>query len=150
MKPPISFFTGLMMAIVLFVGFLLSILIFAMNQPQNLVTDNYYNEELAYQQQIDRIQRSRALGQEPSIIYQRGGKISVHFPNEWLGRTISGTVLLFRPSDSKLDQTLLLKLGLDGSQLIDTCELQPGLWKIKLNWQMDGVSYYSENSLVIS
>ncbi|NOZ08652.1 MAG: hypothetical protein GXO91_07240 [FCB group bacterium] len=144
-----SFFGGLMTAIVLFVGFLLGILIFAMLQPQNLVSKNYYNEELAYQQHIDKVQRLKGLQNEPRFIYRKNGQLSVQFPFEWLEQSISGTLVLFRPSDSRLDRTLDLNIGKDGLQLIDVIGLQPGLWKIKLDWQMDGTSYYTESSLVI-
>lgn len=149
MRLRFTFLGGLITSIVLFVGFLLGILIFAMLQPQNLVSKNYYNEELAYQQHIDKVQRLKVLQNEPRFNYLKTGQLSVQFPAKWLEQPISGTLLFFRPSDSRLDRTLPLNIGADGMQLIDVYGFQPGLWKIKLDWQMSGISYYAESSLVI-
>jgi len=53
---------GLVVVFALFVAVMLGITGFLMTQDANLVTDSYYEKELRYQERIQAMERTRALG----------------------------------------------------------------------------------------
>ena len=55
MKLQISWGTGIVIAFAIFMAVTVSTAVYMMNQDVNLVADDYYDQEIKYQQQIDRI-----------------------------------------------------------------------------------------------
>ncbi|MCE1190132.1 MAG: FixH family protein [Ignavibacteria bacterium] len=117
------------------------LLIFAFNQKVELVTPNYYEQELKYQQEIDRQKNTMHLQTEPSFSYENKA-LHISFPIKEVGNSISGSVIFYRPSDSGKDRTYKIAIDTSGLQHIPTTGLLPGLWKVKVNWQ-DGKQQFS-------
>ena len=123
---------------------------FAVRHDDQLVRPDYYEHEIKYQTQIDRLVRTRALNSESVISYNFAGKlIRITLPAEMSGRTIEGTIHLYRPSDAGLDKKIPLSPSSDGAQQVNVADLQGGLWKLRLNWKTDDAEYYVEKSLVL-
>jgi nitrogen fixation protein FixH len=71
--------------------------------------------------------------------------LRIEFPTQ----EAAGTILFFRPSNSREDQLVLVKPDADKVQFIPTSKLAKGLWRVKINWQSEGVKLYHEDSVVI-
>lgn len=125
-----------------------AMVIFAMTKNTDLVSDNYYEKEIKYQDQIDKEKRTKELGEQIKIDYQ-GTYISIKFPNTYNIRDIKGTTLFYRPSEARKDIRLNLELDSLGEQKIITYKFSKGLWKIQVNWKMNGKDYYNESSVRI-
>ena len=54
---------GLTIVFVVFFLYLIEFIILSLMNRTDLVTENYYEEEVAYQDQIDRMERSKDLSQ---------------------------------------------------------------------------------------
>ena len=116
----------------------------------DLVSPDYYEQELRYQTQIERLERSRALGFSVSVNYEERLKgIRIAFPSGQFKRRLTGEIQLYRPSSAKLDRNLKLDLDATGAQFIDTAGLQPGLWKVRLTWKDPQNNYYTEQPVVV-
>ena len=63
----ISWGTGIVIGIVVFVVFTLSMTVIFMTQDVHLVTDNYYEKTLTYQDEIDKQSRTKALDDKVKI-----------------------------------------------------------------------------------
>ncbi|MCP2045788.1 FixH family protein [Pontibacter sp. HSC-36F09] len=132
-----------------FMAYIIYFVVQAMNQDVDLVSKDYYAQEIAYQDQIDRVRRTQALGDVMLQYNEEAGNILLQVPATYQDKNLSGTITLFRPSDDKLDKQLPLQLGRDKSQLIDVGDLEKGLWKVRVNFSDGAEAYYSEKTVQI-
>ena len=121
----------------------LSFVAFTMTQKIELVDKNYYAKEVAYEQQIQRLHQTNDLEHQVTCELTADGKaIQLQMPPNMT--TARGTILLYRPSESSLDQELKLNLDSNGTQTISTAKLVPGAWRIKITWTVEGREFYNE------
>lgn len=140
--------TKIVVAFVLFVGLIVTMVTISMKQDVSLVAKDYYVQEIAYQDQIDRIRNYNELGADQlSITYDNAKSVIVlTAPGN---HTRQGEVHFFRPSDASLDSKYVLKPNSEGQQYFDVKNFKKGLWKIKISWRENGREYYKEKTLVI-
>jgi len=133
-----------------FIAIIMTMVVYSMQQDIHLVSKTYYEEEIAYQGQIDKMQNLLTLADKPEIAYNdRQQEISILFPEHVASNAISGKVHLFRPSDGRLDQHFILNLDDTGNHNIDSKNLIPGLWRVKMTWNSKGQEYFTEEKLYI-
>ena len=136
------------LSFIVFAGIIFTMVFISMNQRVNLVAEDYYKQEIEYEDQIDRIRNTNSLSSKPEIQMDVGSKqVIIKFPEELKGRLKDGHVLLFRPSDSRLDKRFQLDLDDSGIQKISMKGQIGGLWKAKLYWQDYDLEYYDEKIL---
>jgi hypothetical protein len=131
-----------------FVAMIAFMIVRTMGEKVELVSGDYYQEELRFQQQIDRSNAVKELGAVP-VITAGAEAIEILFPDTLMQQEISGKVRLYRPSDASKDVELELGPDADGRQLIPTDELLTGLYDIKLSWTSGGEEFYYERSIYI-
>jgi nitrogen fixation protein FixH len=133
-----------------FVVFILGCVAFASMQRYDLVTPDYYAQQIDYQSQIDKNARTALLTEQPTIEFRNGDRtLSVAFPATFDPAQTAGTIHLFRPSNSSWDRTVPIALDAAGAQIIPAEKLVRGYWKVKVDWQSNGESYYFEQPIVI-
>lgn len=119
------------------------------NDPE-LVRADYYEQEIAYQKQIDRLSRTAAVRSEVSVAYQSAQQqIALRIPAGHLADKTTGTIHFYRPSHAKSDFTLPLAVDAAGAQTIPTIKLQSGLWKVRVSWTSGGQEFFHDQSLVL-
>jgi hypothetical protein len=101
---------------------------------------------LQYESVITKKQNLAKLSSEVEINYADNG-IQLDFPAESLGG--KGTATFYRPSDTKLDQSMPLVLTNSTSQLLPTAGMQKGLYVLKLDWAKGEKGYYLEQKVTI-
>lgn len=112
----------------------------------SLVSDQYYADDLRYQEHYDRLVNAQGLDQDLSIRKQQGAEsIELHFPEGFT--EVNGEIHLFRPSDQASDLRLPIQLGEADRQYLPTQALKKGYWKIKVNWTGDGKAFYKEQDI---
>lgn len=131
-----------------FAIFLFTMLFMARNRKSDLVTENYYQVEINYQQRIDQQHNSRSLA-EPVVIGYKAASKSIVADMPDLGAPISGTALIYRPSDASLDLTVDVNLQPGNDFVYNAADLQTGLWRMELTWNSNGVDYYNEEVIII-
>lgn len=120
-----------------------SFVVFCNLHPADLVSANYYEQEMRFQSQLDRMQRGLDMGPLASISYESGRRLLViSLPPDHAASQLAGSVQLYRPSSSKLDRNFPLLVSSAGTQEIDAAELAPGLWKVKVTWSADGREFF--------
>ena len=143
----ISWGTGIVIGIIVFVVITVTMTVIFMTQDVSLVSDNYYEKSLSYQDEIDKQSRTKLLDEQVKINFN-GEIITISVPSNYISKDISGEIFFYRPSNPKLDFALPLQL-VEGSQIILAKRLVKGFWRIKLNWTMDGNGYYNERAITI-
>jgi hypothetical protein len=121
----------------LFIGVLVAV---CMKQEINLVSSDYYQQELDYQQQIDRIENASTLRERPSI---RVASDSLSLNYKDLSLVTKGVLKLTRASSSRNDVSFLI----DGNEISDKIRfplsgLPHGRYKGTFTWVMNGKEYY--------
>lgn len=137
----------IVVSFVLFALFIGVIVAISIRQDVNLVSKSYYQDELAYQQKLDRKNNTEQLQVKPEIAIIDNTFLKIYFPEAKLIE--QGEVHLFRPSSGKLDQQFKLNLAADSVQLFRVQNLTPGAYRIKIEWTMEGTEYYLEKFVVI-
>ncbi|MBL7913828.1 MAG: FixH [Bacteroidetes bacterium ADurb.Bin397] len=135
----------------LYVGFAGLIIYFvtrSMNEKVDLVTPDYYAQELKFQDKIESINRNNDLNQALGIEYSDAG-IIITYPTDLQNKTITGAINIFRPSDKSKDQTIEITPDKEMKQTINTASLSKGMYRIKVDYEVDGSGYYSEKQIVI-
>lgn len=142
---------GLIVTISVCILFFIGLAVWAFQDDVELVYDNYYEHDVVFEQQINRVTRTEALVDKPILKYnQESSLLNVKFPLA-LGRTLTvGQVLLFRPADLHQDRLFPLTLAGDSLQIISLPDMDPGLWRIKLNWTSAGEEYYQEQAIMVN
>ncbi|GAB4409775.1 MAG: hypothetical protein OHK0039_13640 [Bacteroidia bacterium] len=134
--------------VLLYTGFVVMILGFVVAsamQEFHMVNDDYYAADLQYESQMERMRNTQALPEQPTLSLDGEGQLLLRFPE---GLAVEqGTLVLYRPSDSKLDRSVALALDAQ-TQRIAVGDLARGLWRIQLNWQSVGKEYYLEQPIV--
>jgi hypothetical protein len=131
---------AIVLVFVAFAAIIITMVTICMRQDDlHLVTQNYYEEEIRYQEHIDKVTNAKDLG---VIVLDFDAKNKVMDLN--LPADASGSIHLFRPSDARLDQRI--KIDSDKKSL-DLAGLKPGYWHIKLTWEKDGIAYYEEKKI---
>jgi len=131
-----------------FTGLIIYLVTMSMNQKIDLVAKDYYAQELKYQDKIESTNRNNLLDQPLSIELNDSG-IKIKFPKTLEGTQITGSILIFRPSDNTKDKTFAINPGADLEQIIPASELIKGMYRIKVEYQSAGNNYYSEKQIVV-
>lgn len=132
----------------LYIGFVVLIIFLvtgSMRQDIDLVADDYYEQELKYQQVLDAAKNQSAL-KKPVQIYADEANVIVSFPEEFSNKTIQGHIHFYSPQQSAWDKKVALN-NVRGAVLIPRTELQKAGYKIKLSWAVDGKNYYQESNI---
>ncbi len=112
----INWGTGIVIGIIVFVVVTITMTVIFMTQDVSLVSDNYYEKSLSYQDEIDKQNRTNSLDDQVKINFN-GEVINILFPFDYLNENISGEIYFYRPSNSKLDFKMPLELNEEGNQI---------------------------------
>jgi hypothetical protein len=118
----------------------------SMRQKVELVSKDYYSEELRYQQVMDATQRAQAL-KRPLVVEQRGNQVLLRLPQEAGNGAITGQVYFYCAADGQKDKRLQLQTNANGEQSIPIQQLRPGRYTVKVDWQYGGQAYYAEREM---
>lgn len=145
----ISWGTGITIVIILFLIISIGqVLLIHYLVDYDLVVEDYYEQEIKYQDQINRLERTKNLPEQLQIKLL-GKVIEFKFPSIFNSASISGTINFYKPSDDLLDKVQIIELNEENKTYTDIKQLSAGLWRIKVDWNVDSVEYYNEESLMV-
>ncbi|MGY3090147.1 hypothetical protein ACVWYF_003202 [Hymenobacter sp. UYAg731] len=135
---------------VLFAVYIGSMVYQAMQTDVNLVSADYYQQELAHQQRIDAVARAAALLTPVQVRYDAASRrLNLQLPAALAGQSVAGQVHFFRPSNQKLDFTVPLRPAADLQQSINTSKMALGFWRVQLEFTAGGQAYFIEQDLLL-
>ena len=133
-----------------FVVVVVGLVFFASLQRFDLVADNYYEDGIKYQSKLDQMKLAESAQYEPGVTYKRSAKqLELAFPAAIHADSISGRVVLFRPSNAALDRHWDLDLDNTGKQLLDLHDFRKGSWKVMIKWKAGAADLYTERSIFV-
>lgn len=141
-----NFGKWIVVAFVLFTLFIGSLVTVCMQQDINLVSIDYYQQELVHQQKINLVENAKTLQFLPEITIQ-GSVVTIKYRD--FGKVENGELQLFRPSDSNLDRKFLIKASGSDEQHFPLEVYKEGLYRASMKWTMDGKDFYFEKLIVL-
>lgn len=141
--------TGIVIAFIAFISFIMYFII-TMNvnkkYDHDLVIENYYQQELEFQNDLNKQQKGNDL--DKNITWSKANVgIIITFPEAFEPNLITGKVFLYRPSNKQFDFEMPISLS-ENTLLIPDKRLLDGRWNIKVDWQYDGNSYLFKEDIV--
>ena len=133
---------------VLFAGYIGFMVQQAMRTTVDLVSPDYYQQELAYQQRMESMARTAALPAPVQLHYEAATqRLTLQLPPALASQSVQGQIHFFRPSNQKLDFNLPLQT--DAQQQFNTAQLLPGYWRVRVDFTANNQAYFLEKELLI-
>ncbi|MFM1969857.1 MAG: hypothetical protein RL152_1234 [Bacteroidota bacterium] len=132
-----------------FAGGILYMVYLTTLQNRDLVSENYYEEELAYQKVIDQSAKTAQLSGAVKVnLNQIKRVIEIQLPPEFNNINAVGKWNLYFAANQKMDLEGTLNTN-DGSQAIQLPQGRTGNYTLKLEWESNGLSYYFEEIIFL-
>ncbi len=138
----------LLLVFIAFTGLMSYMTYRCVTTPVELVANEYYRDELAYQNVIDGAKNANALSRKV-IIRQESGKIIIEFPPEMIRSHLTGTILFYNAANLSRDRNIKLNVEAGGKQELDVKLLGPGQFTVKITWNANQTGYYSEQDILV-
>ncbi|OIQ28358.1 MAG: cytochrome C oxidase Cbb3 [Bacteroidetes bacterium MedPE-SWsnd-G2] len=145
----INWGTGIVIAFVCFIAFIMYFVVSMSTNDKydhDLVNENYYEQELKYQEDIDKEKKAKNLSE--NVKWRKSSEgIEIEFPSTMNYSDIKGTLHLDRPSNKTLD--FKSELNLNSSKfIIPKDNLLEGRWNLKIYWNYKGNDYLFKELIV--
>ncbi|MGN6619167.1 MAG: FixH family protein [Ilyomonas sp.] len=134
--------------LIAFIGFamLIGTLVYKSSQQKfDLVSTNYYDDELQYQEKIDGMNNANKLN--PLTIHQKDGEVVIQMPAELKGHSITGDVWFYCAVNAENDRKMPLSINNEGIMQISTHKLAACNYTVKISWKADNKNYYKEETI---
>lgn len=128
--------------------FILYIAFLKNNLCNDLISENYYNEEIMYQKTIDEKENANNLINKVKLNTNKKDGIHITFPYKFNIKNTSGKVFLIRFSDKKKDIYEKLFLNKKNEHIILSKYLINGLYKIKIYWKYNEKNFLIEKNFL--
>ena len=141
----INWGTGIVISFALFMSFILYFVFKVQSNHKydnELVTEDYYKQELAYSKEMNKEQNALDMAVQVVITKTNEG-ITIDFPKDFDSSKIKGKVSLYRPSNQKLDFEVPISLS-SPHLLIPKSNLVSGLWDIAVDWNYEGKDFLNK------
>ncbi len=131
-----------------FVIGMLTLVFLSVSQDFHLVSEDYYEKELNYQDHINKLENSNSLKEPLVINYEPNQNIQLSFPRQKKG--IEGIIRFYNPTNAEKDKNYQLKLDSTNQQVINISALPRGVWKVQVDWSSNNTDFFDEKTIVIN
>ncbi len=134
---------------ILYIGFVLLILFLVVKSFQvdvDLVTEDYYEQELKFQEIINKKANANKLTIGLTYVLE-GKKISFSFPKDQ--ENIKGHIKIYRPSNKNFDRLFKIELDEENVIILELDNSPSGLYKMKIDWESNSIGYYVEKDIYL-
>ena len=136
---------SIVLAFVLFAAFILYMVVRAFQEDFDLVTEDYYAQEIAYQKKLEQKSNYENL-EEKVAVKMQSENIAITFPE---GQFPTGEIHMYHPSKKALDRRFPIALNETNEQLVSMNELIQGQYRINITWKSEGVEYFQQEKIYI-
>lgn len=138
----------LIIAFVLFGGMIILLVVKSIKSNYDMVSKEYYKEELVYQNVIDAKSRTLALGDSIKF-HQSNQQMIITLPSEITQGKIVADIHLYCAYDAKKDANFQVDFEERMSSPITLTDFDEGIYTLKLKFNADGKDYYQEKEIKI-
>ncbi|MBS1651035.1 MAG: FixH family protein [Bacteroidetes bacterium] len=126
-----------------FVILILSMVTLSSKQKVDLVSKDYYKQELDYQNKINAVENYNKLSEK--IEYEISTEvIKIIAPTLFKDKKVTGKILFYCPNDAKKDKTILLNFSENNIVIISKKELAIGKYAMQFSLNDGATKYFTE------
>ena len=141
---------GISAAFVVFIAGTAGLIVLSTRNNVELVSPDYYEQELRFQNQINRRERTQALQEQVRVAYDAAQHVlTLALPVTHATAHATGEIQLYRPSSAGLDRRIALRLDAHGHQTLDVRALDGGFWRVRVTWRVGQEDFAFEEKVVI-
>ncbi len=142
-----SWGTKILIVYVVFISGILLMVFKSSMQKTDLVTTDYYDKELKYQDKIDEMNRVAALSDSVGYVI-KDNSLMIKFPKDFAGKKLVGEAVLYCPSDEQKDIKKQFSLQDESLQLLMPAASSK-IYELQLSWKDANVTYYFEKKIYL-
>lgn len=137
---------SIVLVFVLFAGFIGTLVYLMTRERIDLVRDDYYQDELTYQQHIDRVRQTVLHSAAIALHYQsHQQQICFCLPDSLRQATFT----FYRPADRQADFRVDIGTRHATRRMVSTTGMAKGHWRVQMNWSDGHHDYYNEADFFI-
>ena len=134
--------------IIVFLVGMLGMVFFALQQNNEMIDDDYYKKELAYQQVID-AKQNLLNKSENNIVNQNAMEVIFILPVGTFEKLEEGHIELLRPDNQLKDVHMAMQFVGRDKYVIPKTDLLSGAYKARISWKNAGTAYYKEETVYV-
>ncbi|MEO5978591.1 MAG: FixH family protein [Chryseolinea sp.] len=138
---------SIVVAFVAFAAFIGVLVTICVREDISLVSNDYYQEELDYGAQMQRVRNAQLLQRQPSITLTADHQLKLQCPSDF--QLDHGQIHLYSPRNIKQDRMLSLSNETEGEKYFAMNGLERGKYKVKMTWSMHGKEFYYETVIYL-
>jgi len=144
-----SWGTGIVVALGLFITYILFMVATMISAHTDVVEEDYYSQQIKYQDTKEA--KENGLNIEDSVQFvQTLESLNIIFPKQVnVSEITSGVAFFYRPENAELDRTVKLNTEVGNIQSIPLDLLSKGTYKIKLSWEEASIGFLIEKRITI-
>lgn len=131
-----------------FVALIVVLVTGSMRQDFDLVSKDYYQKELEYQQIIDAGKNQASLS-APVSVHANERYVFIEFPVEFKESALTGTVLFYSEVNAAWDKSFPVEASINKVQ-IPRSALERTNYIVKINWKADNKDYFQQSAINLS
>lgn len=131
-----------------FVALMLMLVIASSRQKFDLVSKDYYKDEIEFQKVIDANHNQQNL-EGTMVVHADDASVKIDFPQEFAGKDIKGNIVFYSAVDKEWDKSFPISAS-GNTMAIDRTSLKQTTYKMKVAYTVDGKSYYKEHEINLS
>lgn len=132
---------------IVFIALIGTLVYKSINSSFDLVSKDYYKDELRYQETID---AQKSAAQFSAIeVAQNNEAVTIQFPEEIKDKKVDGEIWFYSNADASKDIKFKIEVDTNGLMIIAKTQLIKTKYTVKINWQIATTNYYSEKSILV-
>lgn len=130
---------GIAIAIAMFMIYIASFVYRAFQRDADLVMDDYYEQEMEYDQ--NKIDKQNYFDMDGDVnIAKNDDGICFQFPEE-VDPSVTGTIKFYRPDSKKFDRQFDIALDQNRKQVLDYDNFYEGNYEVTVEWSGNAKNY---------
>lgn len=138
----------LLLAFIVFAALMGTLVYMCTQENFELVSKDYYADELRYQDKIDGTNNANKLSDV--VISQTDHELLLNLPKEHAGLAIKGDLWFYCPTNAGYDRKMPLQVNPEGQMQISKSALAHAAYRVKITWQSGSEKFYKEVDLKVS
>jgi hypothetical protein len=138
----------LILVFIAFAGLMGTLIYQCMQTNFELVSKDYYTEELRYQDKIDGMNNANKISDV--TITEGVEQVSIQLPKELDGKAVEGQAWFYCVTNASNDRKLPIELNDEGLFIIEKAALAKASYTVKLTWQVGEEKYHTEKFLELN
>jgi nitrogen fixation protein FixH len=139
----------IIIAFAIFAAGIITMAVISFSNDSELVSENYYEQEIKYQDRINIMKNSGRVDQNIFLIC-RNDSIYIELSGELKKNKLTGEIYFYRASDLKKDFKIEFNPDDKGLQAVSAKGLEKGSWKVRMDLSDIENKYYIEKNIFIN